>query len=513
MKKAIVDSSKLFANRNRLINQRPSQYYPVMTGGGRISVKEFVERWGGMDTHFVGNDVRESLYGRVSGVRSAGKNMCFLDVGGLQVVMNRREMQGNLSTDSDLELAQRYRPGDYVLVRGKPALTERQRTLSLRAAEPPTVLAAAQQPLPPRLDDDAKLKQNRVLDYQLHGVEMLRVRHRVMKSLRDFLDGRGFVEVETPILSSKANGASAEAFVTHANALSGGKDCQEQQRLELRVAPELWLKRLVIGGLDKVYELGKVFRNEGIDSTHNPEFTTLEFYEAYADMEELVGNVGEMLSYVCSTVPELPMAQRLLTEIRGQGLRRVDFVSTVSKESGSDFSLVADWSDPIQLWEATPVEDRRKLFPEGPKALSSAQMWNRFGGYYVEDRHCQGLRPTLVCNHPAVISPLAKPGIDGRVAMRFELFIDGNEYMNAYEEENCPQRQLESFRKQARGLLEYGDREALSVDEAYVESMKWGMPPTGGVGLGIDRLVLLLLDGRRIEEVLAFGCLDDVNRQ
>lgn len=501
MKKAVVDSSKLFARRNRLIEDNPSKYYPSIERGGS-SVKEFVEKWRGLDSS--AHVASESLRGRVSGVRSAGKNMCFLDLGGLQVVMNSREMAGR---NDSLNLAQRYRAGDYVLVNGRPGLTEKQRTLSIRAETPPTVLAAAQQPLPPSLEDRAKLKQNRVLDYQLNGVEMLVTRHKVTRALREFLDAREFVEVETPILSNKANGASAEAFVTYSNALP-----ENEKRLELRVAPELWLKRLVIGGLERVYELGKVFRNEGIDATHNPEFTTLEFYQAYVTMEDLIENVSHMLVHVCSSVSELPMAQRLLSELETRGLQRLDFVDTLSKETGSDFHAVQDWSNPESLWEATPIGDRSKLFPEGPGALSPSQMWNRLGGYYVEDRHCNDLCPTLICHHPSIISPLAKPH-GKRLSKRFEMFIGGKEYINAYEEENCPQRQLQSFKDQAQTLLQYGDKESLSVDEAYVEAMKWGMPPTGGVGLGIDRLVMLLLGGKRIEEVLAFGCLDDVNRQ
>lgn len=484
-----------------MIEGNPSKYYPSIVRGSS-SVKEFVERWKGLDSST--RNVNESLHGRICGVRSAGKNMCFLDLGGLQVVMNSKEMA---ERNDGLNLAQRYRAGDYVLVSGRPGLTERQRTLSIRAEKPPTVLAAAQQPLPPSLEDRAKLKQNRVLDYQLSGVEMLVTRHKVTRAVREFLDGRDFVEVETPILSNKANGASAEAFVTYSNALP-----ENEKRLELRVAPELWLKRLIIGGLERVYELGKVFRNEGIDATHNPEFTTLEFYQAYVTMEDLIENVRDMLVHICSAVSGLPMAQRLLSELQTKGLQRLDFVDTLSKETGTDFHGIQDWSNPELLWEATPIKDRSKLFPEGPQALSPSQMWNRLGGYYVEDRHCNGLCPTLVCNHPSIISPLAKPN-DNRLSKRFEMFIGGKEYINAYEEENCPQRQLQSFKDQAQSLLQYGDKESLSVDEAYVEAMKWGMPPTGGVGLGIDRLVALLLGSTRIEEVLAFGCLDDVNRQ
>lgn len=498
MKKAIVDSSKLFARRNRLIEENPGKYYPSIERGSS-SVKEFVEKCKGLSLQDVGS---ERLHGRVGSVRSAGKNMCFLDVGGLQVVMNKREMGC-----SDVNLAQRYRAGDYVTVRGRPALTERQRTLSIRAETAPEVVAAAQQPLPPSLEDEAKLKSNRVLDYQLKGVKTLVTRHKVVKALREFLDARDFVEVETPILSNKANGASAEAFVTHSEALP-----ENSRRLELRVAPELWLKRLVIGGLERVYEVGKVFRNEGIDSTHNPEFTTLEFYEAYVTMDDLVENVSNMLKHVCSAVGELPMAQRLLSELNERGLQKLDFVHTLSSETGTNFHEIPDWTDREALWGAISEADRIKVFPEGPKALSPSQMWNRLGGYYVEDRHCQGLCPTLICHHPAIISPLAKPYGD-RLSKRFEMFINGKEYINAYEEENCPQRQLKSFKKQAETLVKYGDKESLSVDEAYVEAMKWGMPPTGGVGLGIDRLVMLLVGGTRIEEVLAFGCLDDVNRQ
>ncbi|AQZ15803.1 MSK1 (YNL073W) [Zygosaccharomyces parabailii] len=526
MIRTAIDASKLFAKRNRLVSERPSLYYPSTGAVGGSSVKEFVERWSGLRS-----DVQqlEKVRGRVKQVRSAGRGMCFLDMGGLQVILNARAFepksasqgqegaqQGTNSINSGDNapppppLSQRYRPGDYVLAQGHPSLSSRQRTLSLRAVAPPQILAAAQQPLPPQLQVRAKVKQNRVVDYQLQGTRMLRVRHTVVRALRSFLDERGFVEVETPMLSPKSNGAAAEPFVTHARALP-----EASERLELRVAPELWLKRLVIAGVEKVYELGKVFRNEGIDATHSPEFTTLEFYEAYATMDDLVERTQQLLLHVCRAVApfQLPAAQQLERQLEGQpGIRRVEFIPTLCAESGTDFAALPDWADPQQLYAATPEADRASLFPTGP--VSAPQMWGKLCEFYIEQRYCGSAHPTLICHHPAVMSPLAKPSdSDERIAQRFELYIGDREYVNAYEEENCPQRQLRSFEAQARALERYGDKEALPVDYEYVEAMKWGMPPTGGFGIGVDRLVLLLLGGSRIEEVLAFGCVDDVGRQ
>ncbi|CAR24984.1 lysine--tRNA ligase MSK1 [Lachancea thermotolerans CBS 6340] len=503
-----------FARRNEAIAARARDFYPSLSrvAPATATVAGFVRKY--CDLEHDRPDLREVLRARVDSVRVAGKNMCFVDVSSArcstQLILNYNVMAAHaapgaaaLSRQQFFQHVQDLRPGDHVQACGFPGRSQRERTLSLKCTQLTTLLAPALRALPPRLSDPAKRNQNRVLDYLVNGHDALRVRHSVLSALREFLDARGFLEAETPVLSPKANGAAAEPFTTRTNATNAA--------LQLRVAPELWLKRLVVAGVDRVYELGRVFRNEGVDASHNPEFTTLEFYQTYASMEDLIALAEQLLLHVLERA-DTARARELKAVLLANGGRfaRVEFLPTLQRETGIDFSQL-DLADPRAL--AAALEARGIELDTADR--SPQQILNALCARYIEDRHCRGSLPTLIFHHPTVMSPLAKgnPDDDMLTTKRFEVFIGGKEYINAYEEENCPQAQLQKFEAQQQAQEAYGDRESLAIDHAYVDAMKWGMPPIGGFGVGIDRLCMLLTGDTRIERVLSFGTIDDIGKQ
>ncbi|AGO14158.1 AaceriAER362Wp [[Ashbya] aceris (nom. inval.)] len=495
-----------YAGRTKLAQAELAAFYPSVSCVPRptMSIAEFNDRYVGK----LCNDEPARTYvinGQIRGIRVVGRSMCFVDLqqqgSALQLIVNHSLVKAQVGDKAAFQDAVAgLKPGDHVQATGFPGLSKSERTLSLKCREVPKMLAAAQIAIPPRLTDRVKRQQNRTLDYLVNGVEVLEFRHKALTALRTYLNRRGFLEVETPILSGKSSGANATPFVTH---LRG----QEKQPLELRIAPELWLKRLCVGGAQRVYEIGKVFRNEGIDATHNPEFTTLELYQCYASLEELLEVAQTLLKDICVAV-DTAVSRQLLAEMEQNGgaFRRVEFLPTLTRETGIDWATV-DIADSKAMRAA--LSGAGIELPE--TVVSPQQILNKLCADYIEDRYCQSLLPTAILHHPAIMSPLAKHA--GVVANRFELFVRGRELMNAYEEENCPQEQLQKMQLQQRYRDQFHDQESMQIDHQYIEAMKYGMPPIGGLGLGLDRLCMLLLDKARIEEVLPFGCLDDVNRQ
>ncbi|MEX1258436.1 MAG: lysine--tRNA ligase [Gemmatimonadota bacterium] len=319
--------------------------------------------------------------------------------------------------------------------------------------------------------------------------EVFRTRAGVLTAIRRFLDGRGFLEVETPILQPIYGGAAARPFTTHHNALDTA--------LYLRIADELYLKRLVVGGFERVYEIGKDFRNEGIDRVHNPEFTMLEFYQAFADYHEMMGVVEELLGSVADEVLGGP---RLTYQGESVSLAppfaRVGFLNALNDRLGEDVTAIGE----AELRERAQGAAGEDLEP----GAGRGRLLDKLFGALVEPLLVQ---PTFVIDYPVELSPLAKAkrGAPG-LTERFELFVAGREIANAFSELNDPLVQRERFEAQSR-LREAGDDETHPIDEDFLRAMEFGMPPMGGVGIGVDRLVMLLTDSASIRDVILFPTL------
>ena len=336
------------------------------------------------------------------------------------------------------------------------------------------------------------------------AVQTLLVRHIVEKQLNNFFDEDGFTKVETPILMAGAGGAVARPFETEATEL-------ETQTLNLRIAPELWLKRLIVGGMDKVYEIGPAFRNEGVDATHNPEFHTCEFYEAFATLEDLMDKTERLLNLMSQAIEELreerldalPAPQVSLTS----PFQRLEFIPTLQRALGRP---LPDLSGPTAQDELLAIFKDNDL--PTPARPTLPRLLDALASHYI-DPLCH--QPTFITHHPASLSPLAKhficPSTNQLIAARAELFIRGREYANMYEEENSPFEQRRKFQHQLkyREVDGEGDGRA-EVDESYLEALEWGLPPTGGWGCGVDRLVMLFSGRERMADVLAFGSLRNV---
>ena len=313
-------------------------------------------------------------------------------------------------------------------------------------------------------------------------------RARLITALRRFLDERGFIEVETPVLQPLYGGASARPFVTHHNALD--------MQLFLRIADELYLKRLIVGGFERVYEISKDFRNEGIDRTHNPEFTMLEFYQAFADYEDMMQLVEELVVAAARAITdslELPLEGKTIKF--EPPFARLRFLDAIARYAG--FDAAAETDDQL-------LARVRMLGVPDADTLGRGRLLDELFGEYVEPKLWD---PVFIVDYPRELSPLAKPK-RGNPALveRFELIIAGREIANAFSELNDPLDQRERFQAQV-ALREQGDEEAQTYDEDYVRAMEYGMPPTGGVGIGIDRLVMLLTDQSSIRDVILFPTL------
>lgn len=358
-----------------------------------------------------------------------------------------------------------------------------------------THLSKALRPLPEKwhgLTDTETRYRKRYLDLisNHESLERFRMRSNIISSVRKYLDDRGYLEVETPVLENQAGGASAKPFTTHHNALDID--------MTLRIATELHLKRLIVGGMEKVYEIGRDFRNEGMDNTHNPEFTMLECYEAYSDLRDIM-NLTEgifksaALSVASSTVVEVELSGKKTSIYLSKNFKRLHMVDAIKEKIGIDFRKQMTFEEAVNIAVNHGIEVQRHF--------TIGHIINEFFEKFVEETLIQ---PTFIFGHPKEITPLAKMSKeDPRFTERFELFIGGHEYANAYSELNDPIDQLERFKNQARDK-ELGDEEATGIDYDYVEALEYGMPPTGGLGIGIDRLVMLLTNTTTIRDVLLF---------
>ncbi len=312
-------------------------------------------------------------------------------------------------------------------------------------------------------------------------------RSKIISEIRRYLDAQGFLEVETPVLHNEAGGAAAKPFITHHNA--------QNIDMVLRIATELHLKRLIVGGMERVYEIGRVFRNEGMDATHNPEFTTIEVYQAYADFHDIMNLTEGIIQHAAKAVKGDGPINYQGTEIKiNEPFKRIHMVDAIKEITGVDF-----WQD-MTLDEAKAIAAEKNV-PVEKHYTEVGHIINAFFEEFVEETLIQ---PTFVYGHPVAVSPLAKKNPeDPRFTDRFELFIMTKEYGNAFTELNDPIDQLSRFEAQA-AAKELGDDEATGIDYDYVEALEYGMPPTGGLGIGIDRLCMLLTDTTTIRDVLLF---------
>ena len=319
-------------------------------------------------------------------------------------------------------------------------------------------------------------------------------RSKIIKEIRNFLDGRDFMEVETPMLVSNAGGAAARPFETHYNALD--------EDVKLRISLELYLKRLIVGGMERVYEIGRVFRNEGVDTRHNPEFTLMELYQAYTDYYGMMELAESMYRTVCEKVNGTTKIKYGEYEIDfSKPFERITMLDAVKKYSGVDFTEIKTDEEAKALAKERGIE-----FEERHK---KGDILNLFFEEYVEEHLIQ---PTFVMDHPIEISPLTKKKPDAPdYVERFELFINGWEMANAYSELNDPIDQRERFAAQEEALAA-GDEEANHTDEDFLNALAYGMPPTGGIGFGIDRMVMLLTDSAAIRDVLLFPTMKSLDK-
>ncbi len=479
---------KLERLRGRGINPYPNRYQQTHTTQEAIAKLEATEsqETTGQETEPV------SVAGRITAMRKMGKNS-FLDIrdgyGKIQLLFKNASY-----SDTDQELFKDLDIGDIIGVEGNLLRTRTgEPTISVGSF---TLLAKSIQPLPEKWhglsDTDTRYRQRYVdLIANTEVKDIFRVRSRVIALVRQFLNQRGFIEVETPILQPSAGGALAAPFITHHNTLD--------QDFYLRIATELHLKRLIVGGFNKVYEIGHVFRNEGISTTHNPEYTLLESYEAYADYTDVMEMTEQMIYQV---------GKKILgtAKVKYQGdtinltppWRRVTLRDAIKEHAGIDF---------VKYPTADGLRERmRSLDTAVDPEKNWAKLVDELLKTFVRPKLIQ---PTFIYDYPVSMSPLAKnkPG-EERVVERFQPYIGGLEIGNAYSELNDPLLQRERFEEQMHER--HGtDEEKWTIDEDFLTALEYGMPPTGGLGIGIDRLVMLLTDQQSIREVILFPQLRD----
>ena len=454
-----------------------------------IIKKEYDERRSIMDA----SPIRVSIAGR----------MMFKRVMGKASFANIQDLKGNIqiyvARDAIGEdLYATFKKSDIGDIWGIKGYAFRTRTgeVSIHAEEM-TLLSKSLQILPEKFhgltDTDTRYRQRYVdLIMNQESKDVFVKRSQIIKEIRKFLDGRDFMEVETPMLVSNAGGAAARPFETHYNALN--------EDVKLRISLELYLKRLIVGGLERVYEIGRVFRNEGVDTRHNPEFTLMELYQAYTDYEGMMELTESMFRYLAETVCGGTKISYQGTEIDlGKPFARLTMTDAVKKYAGIDFDQVADDEEAKRLAEEHHVE-----YEERHK---KGDILNLFFEEYCEHELVQ---PTFIMDHPIEISPLTKKKPeDPNKVERFELFINGWEMCNAYSELNDPIDQRERFAAQDANAAA-GDDEAEHTDEDFLNALEIGMPPTGGIGYGIDRLVMLLTDSAAIRDVLLFPTMKSI---
>ncbi|KAG4305873.1 hypothetical protein PORY_000783 [Pneumocystis oryctolagi] len=442
-----------------------------------------------------------TIRGRIYSVRASSSKLFFYDIyasgAKIQAVCSLRAYKGDPVIF--LKINRNLRRGDVVEmtgILGKTNIGE----FSIFITSKIQLLAPCLCPLPLNVKDIEKRFENRHVDFLVHPEtsDYIILRSKILTYIRTFLLNKNFLEVETPILGGSVGGANARSFYTYANSLRGKK-------IFLRIAPELWLKRLVIGGFDRIFEIGKCFRNEGIDSNHNPEFTMCEFYQTYTSLEDLIEITKSLLSGLIKELINSRLLKGNILSLINNGFldtyKILDFISSLEEWLNMPFPDL-DSSSAIDKLLYIATEKNISLV----KPYTINRILDQLSSKFLESQH-NG--PTFIINHPQIMSPLAKSSIrnNQKIAHRGELYIFGKEICNFYEEENDPCEQYSKMLHQQRDRDYAGDSDAQIADLNYIDSLKWGLPPTGGWGMGIDRLCMILCNSPKINEVLSFGNL------
>lgn len=495
-----------------------------------------------------------TVSGRITAIRSGSSKLTFIDIVEdqlkLQLSLSYASLEASgITLDGFKHHCRLIRRGDYICkilpyttigpmlvltfskaIKGGRPFKARGGQITIKASSVPVLLAPCLQRLPVEQRGFAT-SEFAETNYHARDVEMLtdpevietlKARSTLVRTLRHFFEERSFVEVGTPILSALAGGATAKPFETTATEFT-------KRKLSLRIAPELWLKRLIIGGMDKVFEIGPCFRNEGLDKTHNPEFTTCEFYAVGHDLPQLMSQTKLLLTDMAKAMQAIPFPRkeettRLLESVQAP-YQEFDFLPFLNAALGLDLPNLATPEAQSQLLQI--FESKQLPLPSNPTV---PRLVDKLASIYIEPRSLN--QPAWITNIPECLSPLAKSythptaANEQPVGARAELFIQGKEVVNCYEEENSPFEQRRKFLDQQRyarpiatqedvtgsSRTQLVDEEAMKVDEDYLGALEWGLPPTGGWGCGIDRLVMLFTGKERIGDVLSFGNLRAVTR-
>ena len=450
-------------------------------------IKEQYEEWEGKEVSIAGRMMSKRVMGKAS----------FCNVqdlkGNIQCYVARDDLG-----EEEYKAFKKTDIGDLVGVKGI-VFTTKMGEISVHAKSM-TLLSKSLQILPEKYhgltNTDMRYRQRYTDLIMNEDVKKTFVmRSKIISSIRRYLDDQGFLEVETPMLVSNAGGAAARPFETHYNALD--------EDVKLRISLELYLKRLIVGGMERVYEIGRVFRNEGLDTRHNPEFTLMELYQAYTDYNGMMDLTENMFRHVAQEVcgtTSIPYAEEIID--LGKPFERLTMIDAIKKYTGIDFEDIQTTE------EAKKLADEKEVHYEARHARGD--IINLFFEEFVEDHLIQ---PTFIMDHPVEVSPLTKRKPDKpELVERFELFIYGREMCNAYSELNDPIDQRERFKAQEAALAA-GDEEANTTDEDFMNALEIGMPPTGGIGYGIDRLVMLLANSPAIRDVLLFPTMKTLGKE